>query len=74
MMKEEKIKQEQEKQEEEARKKRETERRRQELINKMPTEPSPGDGVTQILLRLSDGSRVQRRFYKTDKLQVKKKK
>lgn len=55
---------------EEERKKQDKIKRQEELLNKLPPEPSAGEGVTQLIFRLSDGSRLQRRFYRTDKLQV----
>jgi len=55
---------------EEERKKQDKIKRQEELLNKLPPEPSAGEGVTQLIFRLSDGSRLQRRFYRTDKLQL----
>jgi FAS-associated factor 2 len=46
------------------------ERRRELCKQRLGTEPPMGAGVTQLAIRLTDGSRLQRRFRDTDKLQV----
>jgi FAS-associated factor 2 len=49
----------------------EIERKRQRCRERLPIEPEAGDeGITQLLIRLTDGSRLQRRFKTTDTLQV----
>ncbi|KAL3702131.1 hypothetical protein R1sor_020153 [Riccia sorocarpa] len=42
------------------------ERRRQEKANSLGAEPAKGPDVTQVLVRLPNGERKERRFYATD--------
>jgi len=49
----------------------EREKRKELCRQRIPVEPSATEeGVTQLVIRLTDGSRLQRRFKATDKLQV----
>jgi len=57
--------------EEERSKLRDRDRRREISKQRVPPEPSPSeDGVTSLVVRLTDGSRLQRRFRVTDKIQA----
>jgi len=51
-------------------KQKELEQRRERISKSLAPEPEPGDGVTQLIIRLTDGSRLQRRFYIKDRLQT----
>jgi len=67
--------QEQEEQEREAQRERnkvqEREKRREMCRQRLPSEPLPSEeGITQLVIRLTDGSRLQRRFKVMDKLQT----
>jgi len=49
----------------------EREKRKELCRQRIPIEPSLNeDGITQLVIRLTDGSRLQRRFKVTDKLEV----
>jgi len=52
-------------------KQQQKQREREQIFRRLPYEPGLDEaGVTQLVVRLTDGSRVQRRFKNTDKLQV----
>jgi len=72
---EQQIKQEKERiyHEEEMKRKRQMEKeKKKEILQKdLPSEPTIGEkGITHLIIRLTDGSKLQRRFRITDKLQV----
>lgn len=50
------------------RKLEEKQKRKERLRQSLPPEPELSDGVSQLVIRLTDGSRIQRRFKKTDTL------
>jgi len=50
------------------RKLEEKQKRKERLKQSLPPEPELSDGVSQLVIRLTDGSRLQRRFKKTDTL------
>lgn len=46
-------------------------RRKEEIREQLPSEPGPNDPeAIKILLKLPNGVRLERRFYKTDSLAV----
>jgi len=51
-------------------KKREAESRRLNVSQHIDDEPPMGDNITQLMIRLSDGTKIKRRFVKTDHLAV----
>lgn len=52
------------------RKAEEKQKRKERLRASLPSEPESGDGASNLVVRLTDGSRLQRRFRKTDALKV----
>jgi len=45
-------------------------KRKDRLRASLSPEPEAGDGVSNLVIRLTDGSRLQRRFKKTETLKV----
>jgi hypothetical protein len=44
---------------------------REMLLKRLPEEPAKGDSnISQIVIRLSDGTKIQRRFRYSDSMQV----
>jgi len=52
------------------RKAEEKQKRKERLRASLPSEPETGDGISNLVVRLTDGSRLQRRFKKTDTLKI----
>lgn len=52
------------------RKVEEKQRQKESIRRTLPPEPDQGEGIANLVIRMIDGSRLQRRFYKTDTLQV----